>query len=167
MRKSCFAAGVMLACLAVTAWSADAPALDAAKYPQDTPQNTLNSVIKAMEGKDFAYWVTWLVIPADKERLLTKYKTVDAIVEVNAQPKRAEKVAAQCVIMKNLLKESKTSEGDENGVKWYRFQGNDKVLLQLEKQADGRWCMNNRVTGDSKGEAPKGEEKAVADPPKK
>ena len=41
----------------------EAPKLDAAKYPQDTPEHALESVVKALEAEDFGYWLSYIVTP--------------------------------------------------------------------------------------------------------
>jgi hypothetical protein len=125
-------------------WAADGPAVDAAAYPQDTPQKALGSIIKALENNDFKYWISNLIIPAESKRLIEKHGSIAKAAEANSDDKHAAKIKAQVEIMKKLLAANKTTEGDEKGLKWVKFQLDDNVL-QLEKQSDGRWCMNQRA----------------------
>jgi len=143
---------VLLAWCAAGARGADAPAadaskppqLDAEKYPQDTPMKALGSLIKALEARDMAYWITHLLVPATNKRLMEKYGSLEKAVEANADPKRAARLTEQLALMKQMLAGPPPTEGEDNGVKWARFKV-DQTVLQLEKQPDGRWCMNTRV----------------------
>jgi hypothetical protein len=162
MKLVCAAAVFMAVSFSSGVLATEAPALDAKKYPQDTPQNALASIVKAMESKDFAYWVTWLVVPAVNKKLMETYGSLDKYLEAQAKPERMEKVEAQSKVMKHLLEKNKTIEGESDKVKWVRFElpGED-VILQLEKQEDGRWAMNSnkRSKAGDKPEPPKPEEK--------
>ena len=120
------------------------PQLDAAKYPQDTPQKALESLIKALEAKDVSYWIAYLITPADTKRLVEKHGSLEGVVNANADEKRAARLITQLELMRKMAGKP-PEEGEENGVKIARFQAEQKVL-QLEKQADGRWCMNIRVS---------------------
>ncbi|MCY3024640.1 MAG: hypothetical protein NTW87_37180 [Planctomycetota bacterium] len=145
MRRAGLIVALLVAGAGVAAaGAAERPALDATKYPQDTPQKALSSLIKALETRDLYYWLAHLVIPEDSKRLTEKYGSLDKAVEVNADEKNAERLKTQCTWMKKLLSSGTMTEGEENGVKWARYQLGDRVL-QLDKQADGRWCMRTRV----------------------
>ena len=74
----------LICVLAIGASAADAPALDALKYPQDTPQNALKSIIAAFEAKDFAYWLSHLLRPEDSARIIEKNGGLDKAVANNA-----------------------------------------------------------------------------------
>jgi hypothetical protein len=152
--KSALVAVIVLK--ATLALAADGPALDAAKYPQDTPQNAANSIIKAIDANDLEYWVAHLVTPADTKRRVEKNGSI-AQAAKNYAEKQSKQLKAMRDVIEKMLKESKPTEGEENGVKWVRFQLEEK-LLQFEKQSDGRWCMNTRVNAVKK-DAPKPEEK--------
>jgi hypothetical protein len=158
---------VLICVLALGASAADAPALDAAKYPQDTPQNALKSIIAAFEAKDFAYWLTHLLRPEDSARIIEKNGGLDKAVANNADPAKASRREAQLATMKKILA-AKTSEGERNGIKFFRFIDEGKVA-QFEQQADKRWCMNIRVSSEQNmdnPDAPKAPE-AKKDEPKK
>jgi hypothetical protein len=133
-----------------SALAGDAPALDSASYPQDTPQKALGSIVKALEANDFKYWVSNLITPEESKRLIEKHGSIAKVAEANSDEKHAAKIKAQVELMKKLLTANKTTEGDDHGTKWVKFQLDDNVL-QLEKQSDGRWCMNPRA-GKHKGE---------------
>jgi len=122
-----------------------APALDAGKYPQSTPAEALVSIIKALETRDLAYWVGNLILPSDTKRLVEKHGSVENVAARNADPARASKLKSQCELMKKLLETNKTTQGETDGMKWVRYHS-DATILQFEKQADGRWYMNTRVT---------------------
>ena len=139
--------------------AAETPALDAARYPQNTPQAAFGSIIKAQAQNDVAYWLSWLITPADKERLLKKYGSVDKVVEKHRDPKFAARIAEQCAIMKKMLAANKVTEGETGGVKWARFAGAQTPdgktrVLQLNKQADGRWVWSLLVHSDNDPAAP-------------
>ena len=135
--------------------AADTPALDCAKYPQDTPQKALASLIKALEAEDYVYSISFLLAPQSTQRLGAKYDSVEKAAAANREPERQQRRKAQCELMKKMLEANATTEGEENGVKWVRFKHEDSVL-QLEKQPDGRWCMNTQV---GKAAAPAAEKK--------
>jgi len=146
----------------------DAPEVDAKKYPQDTPRNALGSIVKSMDAKDYAYWVTWLIVPPERDRILQKYKNLDGLIAVNAEPKRADAIKAQSEVMKKLLASDAMTEGEAGGVKWARFTLAE-VVLQVEKQPDGRWVMNTKIRNAKQAEAwERGELKSepAPEPPK-
>jgi hypothetical protein len=144
-----FMIALLLGTLSVLA--ADGPALDLQKYPQNTPKDTLSSIISALENRDFQYWIAQLIAPEDAKKLAEKYGSIEKAAAANADEKYMARVANQCETMKKMLEDNKTSEGEENGVKWVRYHY-DKKILQLEKQADGRWCMNPRVSAEKPGD---------------
>jgi len=121
-----------------------APQLNAAKYPQDTPQKALESLIQALETKDLSYWIAFLIAPADTKRLVEKHGSLEGAANANADERRSARLKAQLEVMRKMAGKP-PEEGEENGVKFARYQVDQKVL-QLEKQADGRWCMNIRVS---------------------
>lgn len=149
LRRSAFAKRVVIAALllgVLPAFAEDAT-LDSTKYPQDTPQKALGSIIKAMEGKESEYWLAWLVTPDDTKRVKEKYETITKAVAAHQDEKHAELMKQRLELMKKMQSDNKTTAGDENGMKWTRFTSDDKVL-ELDLQADGRWCMNMKVTRD-------------------
>ena len=134
--------------------AAEEPALDAAKYPQDTAAKALDSIIKALDARDFGYYVTHMILPADKERILKKYGTVQKYAEAKSEAAQAEGMKNMADVLKGLQKESKQTEGETGDVKWTRFDaGREK--LQLEKLPDGRWAMNLRPLAEAPKEASK------------
>ena len=137
-----------VATLALSASAADTP-LNAEKYPQDTPQKALTSLIKSLESKDYGYWVSNLMTPADSKVLLEKHGSLEKAVAFLADEKHSKMMNDNKERMQKMLDANKTTEGDENGVKWVRFHLEEKEL-QLEKQTDGRWCMNTRFVGSKK-----------------
>ena len=150
---------------------ANAPKLDPEKYPQDTPQHALESLIKALDSKDYAYWMVHLMTPFDSNSLLNKHEnSVEKAAAFFSVEKRAALLKDSHDLMQKMLDANKTSEGEEQGVKYARYEADGK-MLQLEKEADGRWCMNTRYLGTKKEEAgPKKEEAAPKKeeaPPKK
>ena len=127
----------------LAARAADTP-LDAHKYPQDTPKKTLTSIVKALEKRDFEYWIVWLIVPEDTKKLIAKHGSLEAVVLMNADDKHAPRIKQQIEIIRDMLKADKVTEGTENGVTWVRYADDNKIL-QLEKQPDGRWCMNTKI----------------------
>jgi len=123
------------------------PQLDAAKYPQDTPQKALGSLVKALEARDLSYWIAHLITPADTKRLIEKHGGLEGAVRKNSDEKHAARLQDQLALMKQMLAGNAPTEGQENGVQWARFRVEQRVL-QFEKQPDGRWCMNARVTSE-------------------
>ncbi|HYF52385.1 MAG TPA: hypothetical protein VEJ63_23465 [Planctomycetota bacterium] len=133
----------------------ETPAADAAKYPQDTPQKALDSIIKALEAKDYAYYISFMVLPVDKERMLKKHGSVQKYAESKADASQAAGMKNMVDVLKSLQKDGKTSEGThEDKTAWTRFESG-KEKLQLEKQADGRWVMNLRPPTDAPKDAGK------------
>lgn len=137
----------VLMLVTAAAFSGDAPALDAAKYPQDTPQNAIQSIIKALEAKDFTYWIGNLILPEDSKRIAEKHGGLDKAAVANSDPKYSERIAKQIEAMRGLSKDGKVSELEKDGKKIVRFVGTGQVI-QFEQQADKRWCMNIRVTSE-------------------
>lgn len=127
--------------------AAEGAPLDAGKYPQDTPRKTLNSIVKALEKRDFEYWILHLIVPADSKRIIAKHGSLAGAALMNADDKHTPRIKEQIEVIREMLKADKTSEGTENGVKWVRYKDGDKVL-QLDQQPDGRWSMNTRITTD-------------------
>jgi hypothetical protein len=132
----------LLACVSLR--GAESAPLDSNKYPQDTPKKALNSIIKALEKRDFEYWITWLIVPEATKRLVAKHGSLASAALMNADDKHTPRIKQQIEVIHEMLKADKTTEGSENGVKWVRYQDDDKVL-QLEQQPDGRWCMNTKI----------------------
>ena len=140
----CFLGGAGTGAVEAAAEAAQAPRLNAARYPQDTPQKALESLIKALEAKDIPYWIAFLITPDDAKRLIEKHGSLEGVVNANADERRAARLKTQLELMKQMAGKP-PEEGEEHGVKFARFQAEQKVL-QLDKQADGRWCMNIRVS---------------------
>jgi hypothetical protein len=129
----------------------ETPKLDPVKYPQDTPENALASVIKALEAEDYGYWLTWIVTPDSTARTLEKFKTLDAAIADSKT--NAAKIAGRKALLESIKKgqkEKKTTEGTDKGVAWFRFLNPDGEFVQLEKQPAGRWCMNPRARTNAK-----------------
>lgn len=146
MRTTWLAALAYLALAAASAGlAAEGPALDAAKYPQETPQQALRSLIKALEARDFSYWISFLIVPADTKRLVERHGSLEKAAQANADEKLAPRLRAQVALLKEMLAGKAPAEGEDHGAPCARFQVGQTVL-QLEKQADGRWCMNTGVT---------------------
>ena len=141
--RSILAFGILGFVLSFSAQSADTP-LDANKYPQDTPKKTLTSIVKALEKRDFEYWIVHLIVPEDTKKLVAKHGSLESVVLMNADDKHAPRIKQQIEIIRDMLKADKVTLGIENGVKWVRYTDDNKVL-QLEKQPDGRWCMNTKI----------------------
>ena len=137
-----------VAALVLNASAAETP-LNAEKYPQDTPQKALASLIKSLEAKDYGYWVSHLMTPTDSKVLLDKQGSLEKAVAFLSDEKHSKMMNDNKERMQKMLDANKTTEGDENGVKWVRFHLEEKEL-QLEKQADGRWCMNTHYMGSKK-----------------
>lgn len=160
--KTAFA--ILIAAGAMSAYAGDvAPALDPVKYPQDTPQNAIQSIMKALEAKDFAYWIANLIIPEDSARITEKHGGLDKAVALNGDPKYVERRGKMLETMKTLSA-AKLTELEKDGKKIARFIGTGQVL-QFEQQADKRWCMNIRVTTEQNMDnpgAPKAAPKAEA-----
>lgn len=133
---------------ACAASGAETP-LSPEKYPQDTPQKALASLVKCLDGKDYGYWISHLMTPQDGKGFLDKHGSLEKAVAFLSDEKHAKMMSDNKDRMQKMLDANKTTEGDENGVKWVRFHLDEKEL-QLEKQADGRWCMNTRVLGAKK-----------------
>ena len=132
---------VAVSLLCAASWSAESPKLDAAKYPQDTPKKAMQSILKALEARDFEYWIVWLINPDDTKKLIEKHGSLAAVSLMNADDKHAPRIKRQIDAINEILKNDNFAEGTENGVTYVRFQ-TEKKILQMEKQPDGRWCMN-------------------------
>jgi hypothetical protein len=134
---------------------------DAVKYPQDTPEHALDSIAKAIEAKELGYWIAHLVTPDHTQRMIEKYKSIEAAVAANIDdPKKVEGRKHLLEAIRAMQADKKTSEGEENGKKWFRFMRTENEFIQLEKQADGRWCMNPRARAKTQEtEKPKESEK--------
>jgi hypothetical protein len=141
-----FFVGLLITCASASLLAADSPTLDAAKYPQDTPQKALSSLVKCLGAKDYAYWIGHLITPADAKTTIEKHGTLEKAVEFLSDEKHSAQMQERKELMQKMLDANSSTEGEDNGVKWTRFQSEGRVL-QLEKQADGRWCMNLRNTG--------------------
>lgn len=172
--KTVFA--VLIAASAMSVYAVEgAPPLDAVKYPQDTPQNAVMSIVKALEGKDFVYWIANLIIPEDSARISEKHGGLEKAAALNGDPKYTERRAKMLETMKALAT-TKVTDVEKDGKKIARFIGVGHVI-QFEQQGDKRWCMNIRVTteqnmdnpgaGKAKaGETPKAGEAPKAEAPK-
>ena len=142
MTRSIYLSAILLI-PSLTALAADGPALDAAKYPQDTPHNALSSIVNLLEHEEYAYWITWLMTAEDLKRLVAKHGSVEKTAE-HFKVNRAAHMKQRCELMKKMLAENNTTNGESNGTKWVRFQSDEKVL-QFELQPDGTWRMNTTV----------------------
>lgn len=138
---------LVLILAATSANAAEGAQLDANKYPQETPKKTLNSILKALDKRDFEYWIQYLIVPADSKRIIAKHGSLASAVLMNADDKHTARIQQQMEVIREMLKADSSTEGTDNGVKWTRFKDGDKIL-QLDQQPDGRWCMNTRITTD-------------------
>ena len=143
------ATALVLLLLVASLNAAEGLALDATKYPQDTPVKSLESMVKALEGQDYGYYISYMVLPDDNKRVLSKYGSLEKYVESKKAPEGAPGMAAMASVMKKLLAEAKPQEGEVDGIKWARFEGDGQLLL-LQKLQDGRWVMNLRPTAGGK-----------------
>jgi len=133
-------------CLLTAAYGAEEIKLDLTKYPQDTPEHTMSSMVKALETDNaLGYWISYLVTPDHTQRMIEKYKTIDAAVAANQDEKHVNGRKQLVESIKKMLEAKTTSEGEANGVKWFCYKLGDSLMVQLEKQKDGRWCMNPRA----------------------
>ncbi|HYG74427.1 MAG TPA: hypothetical protein VEK08_05420 [Planctomycetota bacterium] len=123
--------------------------LNAEKYPQDTPQNAVKSILKALESRDFDYWISWLVTPAAQRELIERHGSLNSAVLFNADDRHVPRIKAQIEAIRKLREANQTSEGEDNGVKWFRYSGDGRVI-QFERQADGRWCMSRTAKEPAK-----------------
>lgn len=135
---------IALLCTQTFLAAAEGPALDATKYAQDTPQHTIGSIIKALEAKDQAYWYTHLITPSASKLLVEKHGSIEKVVASKSDEKYAIQFLGICALMKTMLEANKITEGKNADVPWVRFH-HEESILQLEKQPDGRWCMNPAV----------------------
>jgi hypothetical protein len=128
------------------AFSADEIKVDAAKYPQDTPQKAMESIIKALDtNNDLGYWIAWLVTPDYTQRMIETHKSIDATVAANQDEKHVNGRKQMIAAMKKMLEAKTTTEGESNGVKWFCYKLGESQLVQLEMQKDGRWCQNPKI----------------------
>lgn len=135
-----------LASAGLSAADAPVPSIDAAKYPQDTPQKALSSLVKCLGAKDYGYWISHLITPQDSKNTIEKHGSLAKAVEFLSDDKHSTQMQERKDLMQKMLDANSSTEGDDNGVKWTRFQLESRVL-QFEKQSDGRWCMNIRYVG--------------------
>jgi hypothetical protein len=129
--------------LGLSAFASDAPPLDAVKYPQDTPQSAIASIIKALEARDFAYWLGNMILPEESAHIAEKHGGLDKAAAATAEEKNAGKIAMRIALLHNLEK-GKTGETERDGVKLFRFYF-EKSVLQLEQQPDKLWRMNAHI----------------------
>lgn len=123
------------------------PGRDAVKYPQDTPENALASIVKSMGSDDFGYFIAWLVTPDSTQRTLDKFKTLAAAVE--DQKTNPAKIGGRKALLETIDKIQKdpnkkahqATDKDEIA----RFMIDDISFIQFEKQKDGRWCLNPKA----------------------
>ena len=106
--------------------------------------DVLVAIVKALEKRDYEYWIVHLIVPEDTKKLVAKHGSLESVVLMNADDKHAPRIKQQIEIIRDMLKADKVPLGIENGVKWVRYTDDNKVL-QLEKQPDGRWCMNTKI----------------------
>lgn len=164
MRAMKTAFAILIVAGAASLYAGDGPALDAVKYPQDTPQNALQTIMKALEAKDYAYWIANLIIPDDSKRIIEKHGGLDKAVAFNGDPARVDKRAKHIEAMKELATGT-VSEVEKDGKKLTRFIKNGQVI-QFEQQPDKRWCMNVRVTTEQNMDNPGAGKAGAKDAPK-
>jgi hypothetical protein len=131
----------------ISAPAAEGPPVDAVKYPQDTPKKALQSILRALEKRDFDYWIVWLICPENTKHLIKKHGSIAAVSLMNSDDRHRPRIEQQISAIKEMLKADKVTEGATNGVTWVRYHDEERVL-QLEKQPDGRWSMNTHVCAD-------------------
>ncbi|MEI6233341.1 MAG: hypothetical protein WCT04_09825 [Planctomycetota bacterium] len=123
-------------------------ALDPKKYPQDTPEHALESLAKAIESDDLAYWYAWLYTPDRIFTNMQKYKTIEACVKANKTPERT----ASRVVLLDAIRKTQLNKTSDHGtikitnVKWHSFISPDGKELMFLQLADGRWCWDASVT---------------------
>jgi hypothetical protein len=120
------------------------PALDQIKYPQDTPEKALTSIVQSLSFMDIGYWFSWQIRPQDSKWWMDKYGGIEKLVRAKSNEKSIVQFVATKQFMQLMQKTNQTSQGVENGASWFRFH-NGKTVVQFEKQSDGRWCMNPYV----------------------
>ncbi len=117
--------------------------LDLAKYPQDTPETTLLSVVNALErDNNYGYWMAFLTTPDHAMRMADKYKSFEAA--VTNQDVTLTRLTVESI--RKLLSAKLTSEGETGGVRWFRYKFGETETLQLDQQPDGRWSVNTQQT---------------------
>ncbi|HEY3320444.1 MAG TPA: hypothetical protein VGP72_08255 [Planctomycetota bacterium] len=139
--------GGLAAFFCSTVLAEDTPKLNTEKYPQDTPKAAMQSLIKVLEARDFEYWISWLITPADRERIVKKHGSLLAASIYNADDRHTERIKLQREMMQKMLSAGALTEGEDQDVKWARYKmttPEGERSLQFEKQSDGRWCMNIR-----------------------
>ncbi|HLX65259.1 MAG TPA: hypothetical protein VKX17_28580 [Planctomycetota bacterium] len=130
---------------AFSASALDEPKPDPEKYPQDTAEHALDTMAKALEAEDYAYFITWVVTPDSTKRTLDKYKTLEAAVAASkTEPAKVEGRKTTLALIAKIDK-SKKVEGKDGDIAYVRFSIDDKSFMQFEKQAGGRWCFNPRA----------------------
>jgi hypothetical protein len=138
-----FIAPLCAALFCLVARAADGPALDAAKYPQDTPEKALDSVAKSLEASDLAYWNTYLATPDQLQRMLAKYKTLDAMVAANIDdPKKIAGRKKLVAFLRKMQADKKAPEFLNKEMTATRFNGDHGMFVQFELQPDKRWCFD-------------------------
>jgi hypothetical protein len=131
------------------------PKPDPKKYPQDTAENSLNTMALVFESEDYAYWFTWVVTPDSSKRTMDKYKTLEAAVAASKTEKpKVEGRVTTLELIKKLQAKKKPEVGTDNGTSYARFWVDDKTFFQFEKQKDGRWCFNPRARAPKETQAP-------------
>jgi hypothetical protein len=134
---------VLCAAFLCVAGRAADPALDTVKYPQDTPEKALDSLAKALEANDLGYWMLYIGTPDHLQRMLDKYKTVDAAVAAIAnEPQRVagRKMLAEFIRQLQAGKTAPAAAPDDPKI--VQFVGANAHAVQFEQQPDKRWCFN-------------------------
>ena len=146
MIRSVLIFAILLCSLFATVRAEDSSTSNPKKYPQDTPEKALESVKKALESDDLAYWIFWLITPRDNMLISTNYKSAeDAAKAMQASKSVVAENTKLSDSIRELSSRCVTETGEEDGVKWKRLFLDDKKFFQLEQQKDGRWCLNLRA----------------------
>lgn len=121
------------------------PPQDVVKYPQDTPEKALESIVKALNGEDFGYFIAWQVTPDSTARTIEKFKTLEAAIE--DQKTNPAKIAGRknmLEVIQKIQKEPKKELEKSGDLELARFLSGE-MMIQFEKQKDGGWCLNPKA----------------------
>ncbi len=104
-------------------------------YPQGTPQETIESVIKAMKTADITYMLAQLVSPTEVDRKLKGDRDAFRKLAVKATP---EKTKAMVDELEQLLKDGTWTM--RRNLCWATVDGSRDLTLEKIGQ---RWFMHN------------------------
>lgn len=104
-------------------------------YPQDTPQQSIESVIKAMRAADISYMLAHLVSPTEVDRKLKGDRDAFRKLAVKATPEKTKEMVTE---LQKLLDDGTWTM--RRNLCWATVDG--KRDLTLEKVGN-RWFMHN------------------------